>query len=111
MAWLGCDLCLACVARWARPGWRRLWRKVGRALTLCFKMRRCALLLALCGLALLAQARAMTMAPAPGPLGADGKPMSGDLLLPETDNDVVALLSHLMSAQHEVVLATHGKVR
>ena len=74
-------------------------------------MRRCALLLALCGLALLAQARAMTMAPAPGPLGADGKPMSADVLLPETDNDVVALLSHLMSAQHEVVLATHGKVR
>ena len=87
-----------------------LERQEGHALTLCFKMRRCALLLALCGLALLAQARAMTMAPAPGPMVANGMPLSADLLLPESDNDVVALLSHLMSAQHEVVLATHGKV-
>ena len=85
-------------------------RAPGRALTLCFKMRRCALLLALCGLALLAQARDLTMAPAPAPLDASGMPTSADLLLPEKDSDVVALLSHLMSAQHEVVLATHGKV-
>lgn len=70
---------------------------------------RSALLLALCGLALLAQARALSVAPAPAPLDASGMPMSADLLLPEKDSDVVALLSHLMSAQHEVVLATHGK--
>ena len=37
--------------------------------------------------------------------------MSADVLLPETDRDVVALLAHLMSAQHELVLAMHGPVR
>ena len=71
--------------------------------------RRSMLLLALCGLAFLASARAMAMAPAPAPMA--GQPLTADVLLPETDSDMVSLLSHLMSAQHEVVLATHGKVR
>ncbi len=80
-----------------------------RALSPYFKMRWSALLLALCGQALCARALAAAPAPAPAPL--EGMPTSADVLLPETDSDVVALLAHLMSAQHELVLAMHGPVR
>ena len=86
-----------------RPG--ALGRQVGRTLTQCLVLHRCALLLAL-----LVRASALATAPAPAQLSTGGAPASADLLLPETDNDLVALLQHLMSAQHEVVLATHGKV-
>ena len=65
------------------------------------------LLLVLCGPGLCASAAE----PAPAPAAAEGAPTSADVLLPETDSDVVALLSHLTRAQHEVVLATHGPVR
>lgn len=71
------------------------------------KMRWSMLLLVLYGQALCASAAA----PAPAPAAAEGAPTSADVLLPETDSDIVALLSHFMRAQHEVVLATHGPVR
>ncbi len=80
-----------------------------RALNACSNMCWSALLLALCGQALCARALAAVEAPAPAPL--EGLPTSADVLLPETDRDVVALLAHLMSAQHELVLAMHGPVR
>jgi len=94
-------------AIWTAQAGRTAGPAGGSALKLCFKMRRSALLLALCGLAV--SASAMVAAPAPAPR--EGMPKSADVLLPETDADVVTLLSHFMSAQHEVVLATHGPVR